>query len=159
MEKNQPAELTQIQIEDKTGQIKTAVRCCLLLHVLVCLFPCARWCVFTGGQQKLEEPQRLNGRMESDLLNGTESIAVVNKVNKIIALRNFLFSESDSEDESSTSKKAKTTATPPAPTAPKNNKPCFKCNQPGHFAKDCANEATCYKCKKVRRKQSLSQIV
>jgi len=58
-------------------------------------------------------------------------------------------SESDSEDESSTSKKAKTVVTPPAPTAPKNNKPCFKCNQPGHFAKDCANEATCYKCKKV----------
>ena len=23
------------------------------------------------------------------------------------------------------------------PKAPKNNKPCFKCNQPGHFAKVC----------------------
>jgi len=57
--------------------------------------------------------------------------------------------DSDDQNDSKIAEEIESKDEPEQPKAPKNNKPCFKCNQPGHFAKDCTSEITCYNCSKV----------
>ena len=43
--------------------------------------------------------------------------------------------DSDDQNDSKIAEEIESKDEPEQPKAPKNNKPCFKCNQPGHFAK------------------------
>ena len=43
--------------------------------------------------------------------------------------------DSDDQNDSKITRDKESIDEPEQPKAPKNNKPCFKCNQPGHFAK------------------------